>query len=272
MAEDRAISLGHPSYVWGFGQERRLHLIRNHAPLDDRSILDVGCGLGMYVKAFRRFSEDVHGVDVDPEKVAEASETLPNIEEAPAEQLPYSDGRFDVVLLHEVIEHVADDAKAISEAVRVLKGPAQAAAAAPDGAETRASSDATSKEPALEVASGGRLVIFAPNRLYPFETHGAYWRGAYHFGNIPLVNYLPDRWRNRLCPHVRTYTSRTLGSLVADQSVRVVAHTQVFPGYDKIMRRWPTTGRLLRVATYSLERTPLRMFGLSHFLVVEKTA
>ncbi len=39
---------------------------------------------------------------------------------------------------------------------------------------------------------GGRLVLFCPNRGYPFETHGIYWRGKYHFGNIPLVNYLPQ--------------------------------------------------------------------------------
>ena len=160
VSREKAIDLGHPSYVWGFGQERRLDLIRRYVRLEDSAILDAGCGLGMYVRAFHRFSHDVHGIDVDPEKVVEASQELPNIREASAEDLPYPEGMFDIVLSHEVIEHVSDDRKAVAEAVRVLKAP------------------------------GGRLVIFAPNRLYPFETHGAFWGGEYHFGNIPLINYL----------------------------------------------------------------------------------
>ncbi|MDP1007487.1 hypothetical protein, partial [Klebsiella pneumoniae] len=86
-------------------------------------------------------------------------------------------------------------------------------------------------------------------RLYPFETHGVYWRGRYHFGNVPLVNYLPDRWRNRFCPHVRVYTRRDLRRLLAGLPVKIVVHTQVFPGYDKIVRRHRRLGALLRRVT-----------------------
>jgi SAM-dependent methyltransferase len=249
LSQDKAIELGHPSYVWGFGQERRLDLIRRFVTLEDQTILDVGCGLGMYVRAFRRFSPDVHGVDIDEEKVAEASQELPNIRVAPAEDLPYADGMFDVVLSHEVIEHVEDDRQALAEAVRVLRDP--------------------NRE---EGRSGGRLVVFAPNRLYPFETHGAYWKGEYHFGNIPLVNYLPDRWRVRFCPHVRAYTKRGLRKLLDDLPVRILAHTQIFPGYDKIVRRQPALGNALRQTTFVLEGTPFRGLGLSHFLVAEKVS
>ena len=246
-SQDKAITLGHPSYVWGFGQERRLELIRLYAPLENRLILDVGCGLGMYVQAFRRFSQDVHGVDIDAERVAEASQELGNLRVASAENLPYPEGMFDVVLSHEVIEHVDDDRQALAEAVRVLKSPKPTAG-----------------------TPGGRLVVFAPNRLYPFETHGAYWGGKYHFGNIPLINYLPDRWRSRLCPHVRAYTRRGLRQLLAGLPVRIIVHTQIFPGYDKIVHRHPAAGRALCTITFSLESTPLRSLGLSHLLVVEK--
>jgi hypothetical protein len=51
--------------------------------------------------------------------------------------------------------------------------------------------------------------------MHPFETHGIYWRGKYHFGNIPLVNYLPRKWRDRLAPHVRVYSKRDLEKLFA---------------------------------------------------------
>ncbi len=237
-ASEKAITLGHPSYVWGHGQERRLALIRRYVALENQAILDVGCGLGMYVRAFRLFSPDVFGVDIDAGKLIQARVDLPNLTAATAEALPFPAGTFGVILSHEVIEHVTDDRQAVADAVRTL---------APDG----------------------RLVIFAPNRLYPFETHGAYWGGRYHFGNIPLVGYLPDRWRRRFAPHVRAYTRRGLRRLLAGLPVRVVVHTQIYPGYDKIAGRRPILGGVLRAVTYLLENTPLRAFGLSHLLVVE---
>lgn len=247
MEKEKAIVLGHPSYAWRFGQERRLDLVRRHASLEGQKILDVGCGVGMYVQAFRRFSDDVHGVDIDGEKLAEVGRELPNLCVSAAEALPYADGAFDLVLSHEVIEHVTDDRQALAEAVRVLKRP----------------------EPG-EDRPGGRLVIFAPNRLYPFETHGVFWRGRYRAGNVPLVGYLPARWRARLCPHVRAYTSRDLQELLDGLPAQIAAHTQIFPGYDKIVRRAPTAGRWLRRITYLMERTPLRILGLSHLVVVER--
>ena len=114
------------------------------------------------------------------------------------------------------------------------------------------------------------MVIFAPNRLYPLETHGVFWRGRYQFGNVPLINWLPGPLRDRLAPHVRAYTRSGLCRLLTGLPVRIIVHTQVFPGYDKIAARWPALGQGLRRVTYLLERTPLRRFGLSHFLVVEK--
>ena len=237
--DDRAITLGRPSYVWRAGQERRLNLIRRYAALEGRRVLDAGCGLGMYVAAFRRFTEAAYGVDLDLDKIAQAVGHLPHLQVASVEALPFADGSFDVVLSHEVIEHVTDDRATIAEAVRVLK-------------------------------PGGRLVIYAPNRLYFFETHGCFWREKYRFGNVPLVNWLPNPLRNRLCPHVRAYTARGLRRLLGGLPVKIVAHTQVYPGFDNIVARRPRLGRWLRRILYALEHTPLRAFGLSHLLVVER--
>ena len=238
-ADEKAIRLGHPSYVWRFGQERRLRLIRQYVTLEDARILDVGCGLGVYVKHLSAFSDRVYGVDVDSDKVEEASKTLANIQVAPAESLPFEDGFFDVVLLHEVLEHVDDDARSVAEAWRVT-------------------------------APGGHVVVFVPNRLYPLETHGVYWGGHYVEGNIPLVNYVPDCLRRRLCPHVRAYTRGDIRQFFDDLPGHIVVHTCIYPGYDKIAARRPRLGRALRALTYALERTPLRFLGLSHFLVFEK--
>lgn len=238
-SEEKAIRLGHPSYVWRKGQERRVQWVRDHVPLAGAHILDVGCGLGLYMRRLRELGAQVYGVELDGERAQEAARTLPNIAVAVAEQLPFAAGSFDVVFSHEVLEHVTDDRAAIIEAYRVLR-------------------------------EGGHLVLFVPNRYYPFETHGCYWRGRYHFGNIPLINYLPSRWRERLCPHVRAYTYRGLRRLFAGLPGEIMVHRVIYAGYDSLATRHPRLASVLRRITYALEKTPLQFLGLSHFLVFRK--
>jgi SAM-dependent methyltransferase len=242
---DKGALRGHPSYVWRAGQERRFQMVRRWVELASKRVLDAGCGVGMYTAAFLRETPYVFGIEVEGERAVEAREAcdLPTgragVSQAVGEHLPFPDGAFDVVFSHEVLEHVTDDQVCVAEMVRATR-------------------------------SGGRLIVFVPNRLYPFETHGIFWRGHYRFGNIPLINWLPASLRDRLAPHVRAYTARGLRRLFAGLPVRIVHHTVIFPGYDNVVARRPALGRVLRAITYALERTPLRMFGLSHFLVVEK--
>lgn len=239
---ERAARLGEPSYVWRAGQERRLRMMLQAAA--DRlhgRVLENGCGVGMYAHRLQAHSRgQVIGLEYDLPRAAQARALGVSTVNAAGEALPFPDASFDLVVSHEVIEHVADDALAVREMVRVLR-------------------------------PGGRLVLFCPNRGYPFETHGIYWRGRYIFGNIPLVNYLPRALRDRLAPHVRVYTRRDLERLFEGLPVRFVRRTVIFGAYDNIIARWPRLGRALRAMLHALERTPLRILGLSHFWVVEKT-
>ncbi len=113
-------------------------------------------------------------------------------------------------------------------------------------------------------------IIGAGNIILATRPSSINWRGEYHFGNTPFINYLPDHWRNKLAPHVRAYTRAGLRHLLDGLSVQVISHTQIYPGYDNIVARRPRLGKILRQVTYTLEQTPLRMFGLSHLLVIEK--
>jgi SAM-dependent methyltransferase len=238
----KADERGVPSLVWRAGQNRRLAMILDAAgerlAAGGRVLVD-GCGVGLYVQALRQFTPYVVGLDIEPERVSDSYTHSPLVNVAAGEYLPYPAHCFDVVLSHEVIEHVQDDAAAVAEMVRVLK-------------------------------KGGRAIIFCPNRLYPFETHGHYWRGKYYFGNTPLINYLPDALRHKLAPHVRAYTAGDLKQLITGLPITVISHTQIYPGYDNLVARRPVLGRILRRITYALEQTPLRRFGLSHLLVIEK--
>ena len=237
---DKAALRGEPSYVWRAGQQRRLEMIAEwgNERLTGR-ILENGCGVGMYVQKLQAYGGQVYGLEYEFERAAEAHAYSDLIVNAAGENLPYPANSFDLILSHEVIEHVADDREAIQEMVRALK-------------------------------PGGRITLFCPNRGYPVETHGIYWRGKYHFGNIPLVNYLPRKWRDKLAPHVEVYTRRDLEKLFAGLPVRFVYRTIVFGAYDNLIARFGVFGKILRAALQFLERTPCKVLGLSHFWVVEK--
>lgn len=235
---NQAASRGEPSYVWRSGQERRLNMMREWVELHGR-ILDNGCGLGTYLNALAPFSSQRFGLEVELERAVKALPAANGIAQAAGERLPFANNTFDLILSNEVIEHVQDDALYAAEMVRVAK-------------------------------PGGRILLFCPNRWYPVEQHGIFWRGRYKFGNIPLVNYLPNSLRNQLAPHVRTYTKRSLFALFKPLPIRFVHHERLFGGYDNIASRWPQFGRLLRKILYSAEKTPLALLGLSHLLVLEK--
>ncbi len=145
-----------------------------------------------------------------------------------SEHLPFPSDSFDLILSHEVLEHVDDDRQSVRAMLRILR-------------------------------KGGRLVVFVPNRGYPFETHGIFWRGRYHFGNMPLVNYLPRILRDKLAPHVRIYSAGpTFVGCSMDCPVEAVSATTIFGAYDNLIARWPTPGRILRAVLQGLERTSFR--------------
>jgi SAM-dependent methyltransferase len=244
--DDKAARCGEPSYVWRSGQERRLKMICEAA--EERLsgiVLENGCGVGMYVEHLAPFSRHLTGLEFDLDRAVDAhrmSLDLANtsIVNAAGEQLPFPDQSFDFILSHEVLEHVNNDRHALEEMVRVLRPK-------------------------------GRIVIFVPNRGYPFETHGIYWRGRYRFGNIPLVNYLPKVWRNRYVPHVRVYSAQDMKKLTGNLPVKIIQQKIIFGAYDNIIARKPTLGRFLRWILHKIEPTPLSILGLSHFWVLEKT-
>ena len=234
-------SLGVPSLVWGPGQARRVRLIEEQIPLRGRRILDVGCGVGEYVRHFGTLTETTYGIDVERARVAQGSGEVPGLLVASAEALPFADASFDVVVLNEVIEHVGDDRGTLAESARI-------------------------------VPVGGHVVIYAPNRGFPFETHGVRWRGSYRFGNFPLVNYLPRPWRDRLVPHARVYSSGDMRRLVQGLPFTTVVRSAVYPAFDGIRARHDRVGRTLQATLHRAERTPLRALGLSHFVILERVA
>jgi 2-polyprenyl-3-methyl-5-hydroxy-6-metoxy-1,4-benzoquinol methylase len=87
-------------------------------------VLDVGCGEGTFAVALARAGAEVVGIDVAAEPLRRARANHPELDLRLVEgeatwDLP--DAAFDVVWAGEVIEHVADTARWLSEVRRVLR-------------------------------------------------------------------------------------------------------------------------------------------------------
>jgi len=74
-------------------------------------ILDVGCGTKAYFPIFAGAASEYVGVDVQENPYADVHGAI--------EALPLPDSSFDVVLCTQVLEHVPDPARAVSELYRV---------------------------------------------------------------------------------------------------------------------------------------------------------
>jgi SAM-dependent methyltransferase len=150
----------------------------------DPVILDLGSGIGNFVVACRKNGLRVFGVE--PDRIGnETSVTSLRIASkrldpspfaaAVGEQLPFADATFDLVVMDQVIEHVADQRKVLAEALRVLK-------------------------------PGGAMYVACPNYLRFYEPHYKVWF-------LPLLPkflgalYLRLRRRDPVLLNQLTYTT-----------------------------------------------------------------
>jgi 2-polyprenyl-6-hydroxyphenyl methylase / 3-demethylubiquinone-9 3-methyltransferase len=91
------------------------------------SVLEVGCGGGLLTEEFAQMGYNVSGIDPSESSLhaARIHATANNLEikyeAGKGENIPFNSASFDVVLCCDVLEHVQDLPKVISEVSRVLK-------------------------------------------------------------------------------------------------------------------------------------------------------
>ena len=106
-------------------QEKRLqqHLI-SFWPRRKQSLLEIGCGTGVFLEMFWEAGFDVTGVDISPEMLSRARHRMgkrADLHLAAAEHLPFDDKEFDFAALITVLEFCPDPVAALREACRVSR-------------------------------------------------------------------------------------------------------------------------------------------------------
>lgn len=126
-----------------YDTERRIEVIFTDflggEDLKNKTLLDAGCGTGLFSKKAIEKEAKVTSVDIAPRLVALTKKKNPAATaiEASLLQLPFEENSFDYVISSDVIEHTSDPYGAVRELIRVLK-------------------------------PGGKLCITVPNRTFWF--------------------------------------------------------------------------------------------------------
>jgi len=159
------VSFGKYSQYW-FSNRFYAILAKRYGKIGG-TLLEEGCGLGHLLSqlggAFKTY-----GVDVNTWALTQVKGTAPQamLSYATAEQLPFKDGSFNIILSKHVVEHLENPYNAISEISRLL-------------------------------AKGGILILATPNLsslLKPMK--GKQWIGYQDPTHISLKT--PEEWRSLL--------------------------------------------------------------------------
>lgn len=89
---------------------------------DVKPALDIGAGEGYHTEDLRKMGYHAFGIELLDKRVADAHKLgREYVRQGDAHNLPWPDLYFDVVFMHEVLEHCAFPVKALKEIHRVLK-------------------------------------------------------------------------------------------------------------------------------------------------------
>lgn len=230
----RIMKLGGPAEYGSYAVEKRIGRLNKSLSLTGLRVLDVGCGNGCYTKALSLTADSVIGLDFQMSNLQAFRQAIPRVQGV-GERLPFSSESFDAVTIIEVLEHTDSDTRVMNECFRVLR-------------------------------PGGKLVIFAPNKLYPFESHPCHLGRVSIGPNIPIVSWLPDSLHSRLC-YARIYSRSRLLAIARAAGFEPEEIGYIFPPLDSFPIPFKSMYR--RVAQM-LEKTWLGFLGVSIFAILKR--
>jgi ubiquinone/menaquinone biosynthesis C-methylase UbiE len=153
--------------------EHRARYIFADRLAEGKRILDIGSGSGYGAAELAQTAVSVHGIDVsvDAVRYSRSEFTRDNLcfMAASAASLPFRDGAFDLITCFEVIEHLHDWDRLLTEAYRVL-------------------------DPA------GLLLISTPNKSYYTESRGPEGENPFHVHEFEAAEF--ENELSKVFPHV----------------------------------------------------------------------
>lgn len=251
MTQYNQINIGGGDTATPFNLQKRLNFLERFLVPGQTKLLDCGCGAGEYINALsQQFHIDAWGIEYSDAKVMQAKQSNPfahKISQGDIQNILYPNNTFDFALLNEVLEHVPAELTSLKEVYRVLK-------------------------------TNGILIIFSPNRWFPFETHGVYLKSGKRKVQpyIPFIPYIPLRIGNHFFEYwARNYWPHELQTLVETAGFHIEERNYLWQTFENISGSQPLlirrTKPVLRQIANTLEKTPfLRNFGVSQVIVARK--
>jgi len=225
----KTIALGKPV---DFGQEivkRRARLTGALLSLQNKTVLDFGCGNGAQTCEFINCGCKILAADVTHahlDKLAEylrsqkRSTILPVLYDGA--QLPVASGSIDVVLSYDVLEHVQDESATLREIRRVLK-------------------------------PRGEIVLSVPNKAWVFETHGAQLP-LLQWNRVPFFSWLPHAIHRRFAK-ARIYRKKDIVRLLRAHSFEILCADYITAPMDVVKN--PQLKKILRTTLFGRDTTLL---------------
>lgn len=153
-------------------------MLRMCGTVEGRKVLDVGCGEGRFCRMLRDRGADTVGIDPTPPLLGTARERDPDGSYllGKAEQLPFEDASFDILVFYLTLIDIPDFRTAIKEAGRVLKpgGRMVIGNLAPHAS--------TSAQGWVRDANGKKL-------YYPIDRYSDEFAQVVEWAGIRVVNY-----------------------------------------------------------------------------------
>ncbi len=124
-------------------------------------LLDMGCGLGLFLKLWDPQKWELSGIDISKKAVEYAQDEGLNVREGSLEKAGFSNDYFDVITMFYVLEHLLNPLKVLKEVRRILKK---------DGLLVVRIPQSISAERFLRFFGVRRNLCHPPMHLYDFST------------------------------------------------------------------------------------------------------
>jgi SAM-dependent methyltransferase len=167
----------------------------------DLRVLDMGCGDGRSVAIWNIFAKEAIGIDLSKGAMEAANLAYPLIDfyDGDACRTHFEDDSFDLIISHEVIEHIAIQSNYVGEIKRLLR-------------------------------KGGHLILTTPNRYYFDRRKGG------NYSQQPIENVLtPKELKTLISPDFKIKTMTSMIIAKGDYGVyRLVTNSLLRRGLSRL--------------------------------------